>query len=378
MISSEVQRTLVKSPPELWAEISDPAALARHLGEFGEIRITRIEPEQRVEWQAEDASGSVVIKPSGWGTKVKLTVSRQLADGASVAEPASDVEPAGEAEPASVAEPVSDAEPVIASQPPIDAEPFVDAQRASGAELIVEARRAMDAELLFDAQPAPDGAPAIEAELATQADTDVQARPTAPPSDDADELASLQREPVGYEPVGQAAEPRRGFLARLFGRRRRSAAQPVADPTVELEPAREPGKAVRDEPYNALAVWAAQADAEGTQPAAPVKPAAVAQITETQGAHGAVTREDALGRIGSRLQPRQPACGPSELASSAARERAQAASAAADEPGEEDAQEAVSKEMAAAEEIATEQATEVLSGVLDRLGAAHHRPFSRA
>src|SRR5664280_1010248 len=41
MISSEVQRTLVKSPPELWAEISDPASLARHLGEFGEIRITR-------------------------------------------------------------------------------------------------------------------------------------------------------------------------------------------------------------------------------------------------------------------------------------------------------------------------------------------------
>ena len=46
MISSEVQRTLVKSPPELWAELSDPAALARHLGELGEIRITRTEPEK--------------------------------------------------------------------------------------------------------------------------------------------------------------------------------------------------------------------------------------------------------------------------------------------------------------------------------------------
>ncbi|HEY2571608.1 MAG TPA: hypothetical protein VGI27_09040, partial [Solirubrobacteraceae bacterium] len=78
MISSEVQRTLVKSPPELWAEISDPASLARHLGEFGEIRITRVEPEQRVEWQAGDTTGSVVIKPSGWGTKVKLTVTREL------------------------------------------------------------------------------------------------------------------------------------------------------------------------------------------------------------------------------------------------------------------------------------------------------------
>ena len=41
MISSEVQRTLVKSPPELWAEVSDPASLSRHLGELGEVRITR-------------------------------------------------------------------------------------------------------------------------------------------------------------------------------------------------------------------------------------------------------------------------------------------------------------------------------------------------
>ena len=69
MISSEVQRTLVKSPPELWAELSDPAALARHLGEFGEIRITRIDPEQAVEWEAEDASGTVQIKPSGMGNQ---------------------------------------------------------------------------------------------------------------------------------------------------------------------------------------------------------------------------------------------------------------------------------------------------------------------
>ena len=68
MISSEVQRTLVKSPPELWAELSDPAALARHLGELGEIRITRAEPEKRVDWEADGTSGSVLIKPSGWGT----------------------------------------------------------------------------------------------------------------------------------------------------------------------------------------------------------------------------------------------------------------------------------------------------------------------
>ena len=77
MSSSEVQRTLVKSPPELWAELGDPAALARHLGGLGEIRITRIDPEQSVEWESEDASGTVLIKPSGWGTKVTLTVTRK-------------------------------------------------------------------------------------------------------------------------------------------------------------------------------------------------------------------------------------------------------------------------------------------------------------
>jgi len=62
MISTEVQRTLVKSPPELWAELSDPASLARHLGELGDVRITRTEPEKTVEWQAEKTSGTVQIK----------------------------------------------------------------------------------------------------------------------------------------------------------------------------------------------------------------------------------------------------------------------------------------------------------------------------
>src|SRR4051794_4054345 len=67
------QRTLVKSPPELWAEISDVASLAKHLGEFGEIRITRIDPETTVAWEGDRASGTVTIEPSGWGTKVTLT-----------------------------------------------------------------------------------------------------------------------------------------------------------------------------------------------------------------------------------------------------------------------------------------------------------------
>src|SRR3954447_9792019 len=74
----EAKRTLVKSPPELWAELSDAAALARHLGEFGEIRITRTQPESVVEWEGDLASGSVQIEPSGWGTKVTLTAEPEL------------------------------------------------------------------------------------------------------------------------------------------------------------------------------------------------------------------------------------------------------------------------------------------------------------
>src|SRR5262249_32759325 len=64
------ERTLVKSPPELWAEVSDPEALGRHLEAFGEIRITRLEPETTVAWEGDTASGTVSLAPSGWGGKV--------------------------------------------------------------------------------------------------------------------------------------------------------------------------------------------------------------------------------------------------------------------------------------------------------------------
>lgn len=79
MVSSEVQRKLVKSAPELWAQLSDPTALARHLGALGEIRITKTMPEQSVEWEAEAAQGRVDLEQSGWGTKVTLTIRRELA-----------------------------------------------------------------------------------------------------------------------------------------------------------------------------------------------------------------------------------------------------------------------------------------------------------
>lgn len=64
---------MVKSPPELWAELSELEGLERHLGEFGEIRITRAEPETTVAWEGANASGIVELEPMGWGTKVTIT-----------------------------------------------------------------------------------------------------------------------------------------------------------------------------------------------------------------------------------------------------------------------------------------------------------------
>ena len=98
MVESRAQRTLVKSPPELWAEISDPQALARHLGEFGEIRITRLEPETAVAWEGDIARGTVALEPSGWGTKVTLTAAPLASATQAAEEPF--VEPEPEPEPA--------------------------------------------------------------------------------------------------------------------------------------------------------------------------------------------------------------------------------------------------------------------------------------
>jgi hypothetical protein len=73
MADLTAERTLVKSPPELWSELSELERLAKHLDAFGDIRITRLEPERKVAWEAERAAGTISLEPSGWGTKVTLT-----------------------------------------------------------------------------------------------------------------------------------------------------------------------------------------------------------------------------------------------------------------------------------------------------------------
>jgi hypothetical protein len=87
MAELEAQRTLVKSPPELWTELSEPTALARLLEtqfseiQFGEIQITRARPQTSLEWSGPLASGSVELEPSGWGTKVRITAQLDLIGG---------------------------------------------------------------------------------------------------------------------------------------------------------------------------------------------------------------------------------------------------------------------------------------------------------
>jgi hypothetical protein len=102
MTEHQSSRTLVKSAPELWAECSDAASLARHLGAFGEIRITKLEPESTVAWEGAAASGTVRLEPSGWGTRVTLTVAGEPEpDATSEPEP----EPTSEPQPEPAAEP---------------------------------------------------------------------------------------------------------------------------------------------------------------------------------------------------------------------------------------------------------------------------------
>jgi hypothetical protein len=100
MTEHQSSRTLVKSAPELWAECSDAASLARHLGTFGEIHITKLEPETAVAWEGAAASGTVRLEPSGWGTRVTLTVTEEAVAPAPEPEVAVEQEPDTAPEPA--------------------------------------------------------------------------------------------------------------------------------------------------------------------------------------------------------------------------------------------------------------------------------------
>jgi len=216
----EAHRRLVKSPPELWAELSDVEALARHLGDFGEIRITRTDPETTVAWEGEHARGMVSIESSGWGTKVRLTAEAIRPEGAlAVAE-----------EPAPVAEP-PEPEPVPEPPPPEPvAEPPAPAPVGGPPATEPVAEPPAPEPIAEAPAPAPVGGPPAPEPAAEPPAPEPVAEAPAPA-------------PVGAPPAPEPPRRKIGFFARLFGRRKRVepvVAAPPPEPPPEPEPEPEP------------------------------------------------------------------------------------------------------------------------------------------
>jgi hypothetical protein len=209
MQEPRAQRTLVKSPPELWAEVSDVEALARHLGEFGEIRITRLDPETTVAWEGDRACGTVALEPSGWGTKVTITAKLAEEAAPEAAEPVAEPEPpapepvaAAEPEPrAAAAAPVAEAEPEPAAR-----EAEAEAPKVGFFARMFGRRRRVEA--VVETEPV-----AVEPEpLATEPETEVE--PVAVEPEPEPLAAEPDPEPVVVEPEPEpeprAAEPEPG------------------------------------------------------------------------------------------------------------------------------------------------------------------------
>lgn len=269
------ERRIVKSPPELWAELSEAESLGRRLEEFGEVRITRLEPERTVAWEGDDVSGTVELEASGWGTKVTLTVATPGQAPADA--PLDDAPPA----PATA---------LAATQGPPPQTPLPEIEIA-GPVLIAEP------------EPEPEIAPAAPAGASVP-----------PPG------AAAGRDP------GPA--PRRGLIARLLGRHRRTAAAP-------------PEPAIED----------AVDLADGVTEEAPAQPGvpdpAVGEVTAPTGGVAEIVPEP-------HESHGLPEPAPSEDGDGSAPE-----APVAPEPAD------------------SERVESVLAAVLDDLGAAHHRPFSR-
>ncbi len=308
-VSTEVQRTLVKSPPELWAELSNPEALGRHLGTLGEIRITSVEPETKVEWEAEGATGVVSLKQSGWGTKVTLSLTREAAKPEEQPEPvAAEPQPEQVAGPKPVAtepqtEQVAELEPVSAPEP-VATEPMTVVVTPEPEPPIAQGQTPIAIEP--KSEPIPES---------------VKAQPlVAEPEPLPEQEPRPEREPQPVE------EPKRGFFARLFRRRGTKLVE-----IVELEPEAKLESIADPEPEPALA----------PEPAPEFRALAAPEPEPTPELKALAAPEPIYP-----LRPLEPAA---DLAA----------------------------ELESVEAQMAEETTELLTGVLDRLGAAHHRPFSR-
>ncbi len=385
MISSEVQRTLVKSPPELWAELSDPAALARHLGEFGEIRITRIEPESAIEWEARGHERHRADQALGLGHEGHPVCQPRdaRAGGRRPLEPSR--RRAGAAEPGGARRARrQQAEPEATVHAGRRARHDVSADRARG--------RALEPEPLARAQ--------LEIAIATEPERSRTSRsrdrqPASSPS-----RRTSRRRPRRIEPDGRAHGPAAPSPVRARDRAQQVARGVTAQSALDARPAprnapqlvfaatvRAAVAATRT--VRARAQYELGVTAQATTAAQPSSPDSLRRPSERGGRAGGARRRaisDASSRRPTRR--RDGADRPSDRAepvetADATERRAgapvEAGRAACDSTSCRAASGSdLGAELSAAEDVAAEQVTAVLTAVLDRLGSAHHRPFSRA
>jgi hypothetical protein len=300
-VSSEVKRTLVKSPPELWSELSDAESLARHLGDLGGVRITRAEPESGVEWEAEGARGSVRLEPSGFGTKVILSLTRELPE-------------------------------LGRTAPPPEPEPIVEA-----------AEPEPQSEAVAEAEPPP----AVEAEPPPPVETEPTPAAETEQTTFEFEAAIAEEEPL--EEVTEGPERRPGVLARLFRWRRKR--ERTAEPLPQPQPMPEPPTPPAPQP----------------QPAPEPTPEPKPQPTPEPPPEPKPSPEPPPEPKPEPGPPPGPQPGVADLGivNSSAWESAQRSTN-------------LSADLATMEARMAREDAALLSAALDRLGAAHHRPFSRS
>ena len=325
MLKLTAKRTLVKSQPELWEELSEVQRLAKHLGAFGEIKITRLDLEHTVVWEGEHASGTVSIEPSGWGTKV--TLSAELAATGGLPEAEEPVPKAGD-------QVTETEEPAVAAvEPPGEA--------VEPAAAVVEP----PAEAVEPADPPEGPVPHADDPVAYADDTLAHdEEPFAP-------VATLEpAEPAPQPTAGRAPGRRRGFWARLFSG--------WLVPEKRLNRAH---TAWRWEDFLGSTPAATEEAAEKTAPTTP------ATLAEEPGAEEAEVEVEAAA---SEPVGEEPAAEPEPTAAEPEPTGAEPETTAV-EPSEEHPDEQPPGA------IDHERAQSVLVATLDALGSAHHRPYSR-
>jgi hypothetical protein len=354
-------------------------------------------PETTVEWAAPELTGRVQIKPSAWGTRVTLSVTREQAQldlepqpvGAGVSAPTLQPDAHPRAQPGSehaastLAHSKSASEATSPSAPPADEEfaPGADSENPGPADA--------------------ESAPAAESESAGRADLESAQppesenpgkpgparEPDAKPADraapgigaaghgDAESTASEpERHPEGVATAGDPPESqpapaaRRRFLRRAWRRLRRLrpvAPAPSAVAESAEDPLREPSAVAAGVP--SPAVPPSESNEERVKP----EPGSVAAGQPSPAVSPSESGEE-------RVEP-----GPSAVAAG------EPASATGLAPGRSNGYNDAELERPAGqtpncppdrrelERRTAEEMTAVLISMLDRLGAAHHRPFSR-